>query len=53
MTTVGYGDIRGTNTTERAVCVVLMVLGVIFFSMASGSVNAILISSGTINEKIE
>ncbi len=52
MTTVGYGDIRGTNIIERAVCVVLMILGVIFFSMASGSVNAILISFGNVSEKI-
>jgi len=52
MTTVGYGDIRGTNTSERAVCILLMVLGVIFFSMASGSVNSIVTSLGAESEKI-
>ena len=52
MTTVGYGDLRGTNIIERAVCIILMVLGVIFFSMASGSVNAIVTSLGAESEKI-
>ena len=37
MTTVGYGDIRGFNLTERIVAMFLMVLGVLFFSMASGT----------------
>jgi hypothetical protein len=37
MTTVGYGDIRGFNLTERIVAMFLMLLGVLFFSMASGT----------------
>ena len=37
ITTVGYGDIRGTNMIERIVCCLLMVLGVVFFSIASGT----------------
>ena len=37
MTTVGYGDIRGFNFTERIVAIFLMLLGVLFFSMASGT----------------
>jgi len=52
MTTVGYGDIRGTNMTERAICIILMFLGVIFFSMASGSVNAIVTSLGAVSERL-
>jgi hypothetical protein len=37
MTTVGYGDIRGFNLTERIVAMFLMLLGVLFFSMATGT----------------
>ena len=37
ITTVGYGDIRGTNIIERIICCLLMVLGVVFFSIASGT----------------
>lgn len=35
--TVGYGDISGTNTIERIICIFLMITGVFFFSFASGS----------------
>jgi len=45
ITTVGYGDIRGTNLTERCVCICLMILGVIFFSVASGTVTTIITTS--------
>jgi hypothetical protein len=37
ITTVGYGDISGTNTTERVICIFLMIIGVLFFSFSSGS----------------
>ena len=37
ISTVGYGDISGTNDYERGTCCVLMVLGVTFFSIASGT----------------
>ena len=36
MTTVGYGDISGTNTTERIYCIILMLIGVLTFSYATG-----------------
>ncbi len=37
ISTIGYGDISGTNDYERGTCCVLMVLGVTFFSIASGT----------------
>lgn len=37
MTTVGYGDLRAYNLIERVVAIMLMMLGVIFFSIASGT----------------
>ncbi|MFN9903842.1 MAG: ion channel [bacterium] len=42
MATVGYGDISGTNTTEKYVCILMMVFGVMFFSVISGSISAML-----------
>ena len=37
ITTVGYGDISGTNFTERLICIFLMITGVLFFSFSSGT----------------
>lgn len=34
MTTVGYGDISGTNTLERYLNIIIMILGVIFFTIS-------------------
>jgi hypothetical protein len=42
MTTVGYGDINGANTVERAVSIMIMLIGVIAFSFATGSLSSIL-----------
>jgi len=39
---VGYGDISGNNTTERVVSAIFMVIGVIGFSFASGSLTSIM-----------
>ena len=36
VTTVGYGDITGTNSGEKIFCMILMVSGVVFFSIVSG-----------------
>jgi hypothetical protein len=38
MATVGYGDVFGTNTAEKYCCILMMVVGVIYFSLVSGSV---------------
>jgi hypothetical protein len=35
MATVGYGDISGHNTLERIICIIIMINGVVFFSIAS------------------
>ena len=42
ITTVGYGDISIVTTGERIFCAVTMILGVVAFSFASGSLASIL-----------
>jgi hypothetical protein len=42
ITTVGYGDISGTNSIERIFCSMIMLIGVISFSYANGSLSSIL-----------
>jgi hypothetical protein len=42
ITTVGYGDIVGTNTLERIFSSFIMLLGVISFSFVQGSIASIL-----------
>lgn len=42
VTTVGYGDVGSTNSTERIFCAVIMVFGVIAFSFANGSLASIM-----------
>ena len=42
ITTVGYGDISGQNTLERGMCIIIMMIGVISFSFATGSLSSIL-----------
>ena len=43
-TTVGYGDIHATCTTERVLSIFLMVGGVFAFSFATGTITSILTS---------
>ena len=42
ITTVGYGDISATNTSERIVACIIMVIGVIAFSFSTGSLSSII-----------
>jgi len=42
MTTVGYGDISGQNILERMVSIFIMIVGVISFSFATGSLSSIM-----------
>ena len=42
ITTVGYGDISGTNQVERVICMFLMILGVLFFSFSSGYLTSLI-----------
>jgi hypothetical protein len=41
ITTVGYGDIYGTNDLERVFCSIIMIIGVILFSLANGALTSI------------
>jgi hypothetical protein len=42
--TVGYGDIRAYNTDEKLFCIFLMLIGVLSFSFATGSLSSIISS---------
>lgn len=52
ITTVGYGDISGNNTTERVICALLMIMGVIFFSINSGNITSIITSQEAIDREV-
>ena len=47
ITTVGYGDISATNTLERIVACIIMVIGVIAFSFSTGSLSSIISSANS------
>ena len=49
ITTVGYGDISGTNTSEKYVSNLIMVLGVILFSLISTEITFIIQNYDNIN----
>jgi voltage-gated potassium channel len=38
ITTTGYGDLSATNTLERYMAVLLMVIGVVIFSIVRGAI---------------
>ena len=40
--TVGYGDVTAASTTEKCICIVLMLIGVISFSFFTGALSSIL-----------
>jgi len=42
ITTVGYGDISGNTKVEKVFCILIMVIGVIAFSFASGTLASII-----------
>jgi len=42
--TVGYGDIAAHNSLERFFCMVLMLIGVVAFSFATGAISSIIAS---------
>jgi hypothetical protein len=45
ITTVGYGDISACTPSEQMFCIIIMIIGVISFSFASGSLASILQNS--------
>lgn len=44
VTTVGYGDITGVNMVEKVFCVIMLFVGVMCFSFASGSLSSLITS---------
>lgn len=40
--TVGYGDITAESTGERLIAILLMIIGVISFSFATGALSSII-----------
>ncbi len=40
--TVGYGDISAVSMSEKILCIILMIIGVISFSFATGSLSSII-----------
>lgn len=53
LTTVGYGDISGQNTTERIICIFLHLIGVISYSIAAGSLTSILQNYDEMNQQTQ
>ena len=53
ITTVGFGDISGGTISEKIICVVLMVIGVISFSFATGTLSSILSNLDSSNAKLK
>ena len=42
ITTVGYGDISATDTNERLLAILIMIVGVISFSFATGTLTSLI-----------
>jgi voltage-gated potassium channel len=38
ISTIGYGDIVGTTALQRVYVIILMIFGVIFFTLLSGAI---------------
>ena len=53
LTTVGYGDMSGQNTTERIICIFLHLIGVISYSIAAGSLTSILQNYDEMNQQTQ
>lgn len=51
ITTVGYGDISGTTTIEKVICIFLHLIGVLSYSFAAGSLTAIIANYDSMNDK--
>ena len=57
ITTVGYGDFSANGSTERIICLFLMIGGVLAFSYATGSLSSIMssfdLTKDQVNEKLQ
>lgn len=51
LSTVGYGDILPANSTERGMCIFVMLLGVFFYSYTVGTITTII--SGLSRERLK
>ena len=52
ITTVGYGDISANNGIEQLFCIVIMLMGVIGFSLATSTLTQLLSEYDTSNKKL-
>ena len=52
ITTVGYGDISGCNTSERYFAFIMEVAGVVFFSLISSELARIIENYDNISSSI-
>jgi NADH:ubiquinone oxidoreductase subunit 2 (subunit N) len=53
ITTVGYGDISGTNNFEMLFCCIAMIVGVVAFSFANGSLTSIIQNYDSSNAQLQ
>ena len=51
--TVGYGDITAKSMPEKLLCILLMLIGVISFSFATGAISSIISSSDSTAAKLK
>jgi|LauGreDrversion4_2_1035121.scaffolds.fasta_scaffold246979_2 hypothetical protein len=50
--TVGYGDISAQSMGEKMLAILLMVIGVVAFSFAIGSITSIIANADTEEDKL-
>ena len=51
--TVGYGDITARSLSEKLLCIVLMLIGVVAFSFATGAISSIISNQDTAEAKLK
>ena len=51
--TVGYGDIGPVNVSEKIMCILLMIIGVISFSLGTGALSSIISSYDSTLAKLQ
>ena len=50
--TVGYGDIVAQSLGEKLLAILLMLIGVVAFSFATGSISSIIANADTAEDKL-
>jgi len=51
--TVGYGDITPDSVSEKIITVMLMLIGVVLFSYATGSISSIISSADSEDARLK